>query len=166
MKKSMSELNALSQEEFASFLSEVFENSPWVAEQAAAGRPYETLDELHAAMLRIVKEAPNDEELAFIRRHPNLATRLSVGENSAKEQQGVGLDRLTPEEFEWFTRMNDTYMEKFGFPFIFAVRGRTRADIEEAMKVRINNAVDEERAEAIRQITRITRLRLDDLIEG
>ncbi|MFB9331050.1 2-oxo-4-hydroxy-4-carboxy-5-ureidoimidazoline decarboxylase [Paenibacillus aurantiacus] len=164
MKLTIEQVNGLSAETFIETFAAIFEHSPWVTEQAEQGRPYRSGADLHEAMLRIVRQAPSDAELHFIRKHPDLATRMAMGEYSVKEQQGVGLDRLSPEEYERFTTMNRRYMEKFGFPFIFAVRGRTKADIEASMAARIDNTAEQEREEAMRQIGRITRLRLEDLI--
>lgn len=161
------ELNAMSLQAFTAYLGGVFEHSPWVAEEAWSGRPFASIDQLHEAMMAAVRNASSDKVLTLIRAHPDLAARLGIASLtafSAKEQQGAGLDRLTPEEFETFSALNKAYTDKFGFPFIFAVRGKGKADILAAMKVRVNRAPEEERREALEQIGRIARFRLQDLI--
>lgn len=164
MRLTIEQVNELSAEAFLETFAAIFEHSPWVTEQAEKGRPYRSGADMHEAMLRIVRQSPGDAELHLIRQHPDLATRMAMGEYSVKEQQGVGLDRLSPEEYESFTTMNRRYMEKFGFPFIFAVRGKTKADIEASMAERIHNTAEQEREQAMLQIGRITRLRLEDLV--
>jgi 2-oxo-4-hydroxy-4-carboxy-5-ureidoimidazoline decarboxylase len=161
------ELGEMNRREFTERLGGVFEHSPWVAEEAWASRPFASLDELHDAMMAAVRNASDDKVLALIRAHPDLATRLGIASLtafSAKEQQGAGLDRLTPEEFETFSALNKAYTEKFGFPFIFAVRGKGKDYILAAMKERVYRKPEEERREALAQIGRIARFRLQDLI--
>jgi 2-oxo-4-hydroxy-4-carboxy-5-ureidoimidazoline decarboxylase len=163
----IAELNALSTEAFVARLGGLFEHSPWVAERAAPGRPYASIDALHAAMCAVVAAAAPEEQLALIRAHPELAGRAAIRgeltEASTREQQGAGLDRCSPEEYADLTRLNAAYTEKFGFPFIIAVKGHTRASIIAAMAGRLGNERDAEIAEALMQIGRIAGFRLEGL---
>lgn len=163
-KMSLSVVNGLDREQFVAALGSVFEFSPWVAEAAWEGRPYGTVAALHEAMMEVVRQAPRETQLRFLRSHPDLGTRLAVTPYSAAEQAGAGLDRLTPEEYETFSTLNRTYVERFGFPFILAVKGRLKDEILEAMKARVNNDEERELAEALAQIGRITGFRLADLL--
>jgi 2-oxo-4-hydroxy-4-carboxy-5-ureidoimidazoline decarboxylase len=160
----MAELNALSPEDFVARLSGVFEHSPWVAERAARNRPFASLDEICAAMNTRVTDAAREEQLALLRAHPDLGTRAKVSPNSAKEQSGVGLDRLTAEEFDRFSRLNAAYKEKFGFPFLYAVKGSDKYAIIDAMESRVNSNWEEEFEEALRQVFRIARFRLEEIV--
>lgn len=167
MRVTAEEINRMSRETFVERFGAVLEHSPWVAEQAWASRPFASAGELHARMMSIVLNAPEEKLLALIRAHPDLATRMGIGSltaYSAKEQQGAGLDRLTPEEFETFSSLNAAYMERFGFPFIFAVKGRGKDDILAAMRERVGHSPEDERKEALEQIGRIAAFRLADLI--
>ncbi|WP_247891771.1 2-oxo-4-hydroxy-4-carboxy-5-ureidoimidazoline decarboxylase [Azospirillum argentinense] len=147
----------------------VFEHSPWVAEGAwdAGNRP-DDADGLHAAMVAVLRAADHGRKLALLNAHPDLAGRLALrGEltaDSTAEQASAGLDRCTPEEFARFTELNDAYKARFGFPFILAVKGRSRADILEAFETRLSNGPEEEFATALAQVERITWLRLKDLL--
>jgi 2-oxo-4-hydroxy-4-carboxy-5-ureidoimidazoline decarboxylase len=165
MKISLWQLNTLSRELFVRMLGGIFEHSPWVAEEAWKSRPFHSTHELHMTMMKVVENAPPGRVLALIRAHPDLATRLQISEYSALEQQGAGLDRLTEDEYKLFSNLNRDYVHKFGFPFIYAVRGKTKEDILSALKARIDNAVPEEREKAIAQIGLITRFRLSDLVD-
>ncbi|QGQ97143.1 2-oxo-4-hydroxy-4-carboxy-5-ureidoimidazoline decarboxylase [Paenibacillus psychroresistens] len=142
----------------------VFEHSPWVAEKAWIFRPFSSIDQLHQIMLQNVLEASYDQQIQLIRAHPNLATKLQISEISQKEQQGVGLDRLTSEEFAEFTESNDAYMQRFEFPFILAVRGQTKESILASMRERIHHTAEVELAKALNEIRKITLFRLKDLI--
>ena len=125
----LSGLNALPPCSFVAALAEVFEHAPWVAEAAARGRPYPTVTALHNAMMQAVRSAPPDRQQAFIGGHPELGSRLKradLTDHSKAEQGGLGLDRLSTEEFARFSRLNAAYREKFGFPFIVCVRRHTR----------------------------------------
>src|SRR5215470_11475441 len=124
-------LNAMDREAFRAALGGIFEDSPWVAERAWDARPFANLAEVHAAMCAVVRRAPEAERLALLRAHPDLAGRAArartMSAASIGEQAAAGLDRLDAAEFERFARLNATYRERFGFPFILAVRGRDAA---------------------------------------
>ncbi len=139
----------------------VYEASPWVAE--AVWPPPESREDLARAMAAVVDAAPHDAKLALIRAHPELASRARMADASVKEQSGAGLDQCSPAEFEAFQRLNGAYNARFGFPFIVAVKGMTRADILAAFAARLNNDPDTEFATAIAQIHRIASFRFADL---
>jgi 2-oxo-4-hydroxy-4-carboxy-5-ureidoimidazoline decarboxylase len=156
--------NALDRDAFVAVFGAVFEHSPWVAEQAFARRPFADRYALHLAMVAAVREAARDAQLALIRAHPDLGTRLALSDASTAEQAGAGLDRLDAESFAQFHRLNDAYRARFGFPFIIAVRQHSRATILAAFERRLRHDVETEIAEALAQIEIITRLRLETLV--
>ena len=158
------QISALDRDGFVAAIGWVFEHSPWVAERAWARRPFATIEALHEAMMREVTGATRAEQLALVRAHPDLGTRARMSESSASEQSGAGLDRLSPAAFERLQRLNTAYREKFGFPFLFAVRGSTADQILAALEARLPSAPDVEFAEALRHVSRIARFRLEDAI--
>lgn len=165
----LADLNAAPRDAFVGHLGEVFEHSPWVAERAHGRRPFATRDALHAAMTAVVQEAGTEQQLTLLRAHPELAGRAAVRgemtEHSKGEQGGSGLLDCSPEEFARLQELNRAYGEKFGFPFIVAVRGLDRAAIIEAFAHRLGNTREAEMAEALRQVARIAGLRLAGLVE-
>jgi len=164
----LDQLNNLSRDEFVDRLGGIFEHSPWVAERSWQKRPFDSVDELHAAMCASVAASKDGAKLTLIRAHPQLAGKAAVrGElsaASATEQSGAGLDRCSPEEFARLNELNSDYEQRFGFPFIVAVRGLSRQGIIDNMAARIDNTREQEIAEALQQIERIARLRLADAI--
>lgn len=167
----LAQLNRASAAEFVALLDGVYEHSPWIAERAAAGRPFQSLAALKVALARVVREASLDEQLGLIRAHPELAGKAAVaGEltaESTNEQQKAGLTACTPEEFARLQKLNAQYNERFGFPFILAVRGPrgtgfTRQEIIATFERRLRAHPDVERAECLRQIHRIAEIRLND----
>ena len=160
----VAELSTSDRTAFVSALGWVFEDSPWVAERAWERRPFASLDELHAAMVRVVADATEAEQLALLRAHPDLGTRARVSDASTGEQRGAGLDRLTPDEFARLQRLNTDYRSRFGFPFLFAVKGSTTHDVLTALDARCRRTRDEEFAEALQQVYKIARFRLEGLI--
>ena len=162
-------LNALPKSAFTDTLGAIFELSPWIAEGTHAAAPFANLESLHAAMVGVVDQASLDQQLALIRAHPDLAGKAALaGEltaESTSEQKGAGLDRLSPDEYAKFHRLNDAYQAKFGFPFIIAVRGHDRHSILAAFETRLLNDAESERAEALAQIARIAGFRLADLLK-
>lgn len=157
-------INRMGKEQFVAALGGIFEHSPWVAEGAYQHIPFESVEELHGVMLRTARNAPRTQIEVLLRSHPDLATRLQVTPLSAAEQQGAGLDRLTPEEFKLLTELNAAYMEKFRFPFILAVRGKNKDDIIKAIGERVNHPFEQEWGQALYEIGKITGFRLRDLL--
>jgi 2-oxo-4-hydroxy-4-carboxy-5-ureidoimidazoline decarboxylase len=157
-------LNSLSREDFVNAVAWVFEGSPWVAERAWNSRTFEDADSLHQAMVNQVEVASREEQLALLRAHPDLGTRARVSAASGVEQSGAGLDHLTPLEFERLQRLNTEYRDKFGFPFLFAVKGSTKHDILRALEQRLEDDPEREYREALRQVYRIARFRIEDSI--
>ena len=154
---------------FVEAFGDIFEHTPQVAERSHAlglSAAQDTADGLHARMVDVMRQMSDAEKLALIVAHPDLAGRLALAKqltaDSTNEQGSVGLDRLTPAELEKFTTLNNSYRSRFGFPFIFAVKGKTKDDIIASFEARINNSKDQEFAEALRQIERIALLRLKD----
>ncbi len=158
-------LNELSREEFVNAVGWVFEHSPWVAERSAASRPFKNVDALQQVMTDQVRAASHEEQLALLRAHPDLGTRARVSDASTAEQAGAGLDRLTQAEFEKLQALNTSYREKYGCPFLFAVKGATKHDILAAIERRSQSPVEEEFQEALRQVYRIAGFRLATVIE-
>ncbi len=154
----------MDQQEFIETVGWVFEHSPWVAERAWAKRPFCDFDSLHLAMAKQVELASPDEQLSLLRAHPDLGTRAKVSDASAAEQAGAGLAQLTQEEFQHFTELNDKYKQKFGFPFLLAVKGYTKQDIIRSLQQRLASSHEVEFAEALRQVYRIAALRLHDVL--
>jgi 2-oxo-4-hydroxy-4-carboxy-5-ureidoimidazoline decarboxylase len=164
------ELHALDRTAFNAALGGIFEHSPWVAQRAFDAGPFANVDALHAAMVRVLHDAPRDEQLKLLRAHPELAGKAAArGEltvDSTREQSGAGLDRCSPEELAQITALNARYKATFGFPFIVAVKGLDRAAILSEFARRADNAPELEFAEAMKQVARITRFRLDALIRA
>lgn len=167
----LDQLNAASVTDFVALLDGTYEHSPWIAERAAAARPFATLAALKVALARVVREASVDEQLGLIRAHPELAGKAAVaGEltaESTNEQSKAGLTACTPEEFAKLQQLNAAYNARFGFPFILAVRGPrgtgfTRQEIIATFERRLRAHPDLERAECLRQIHRIAEIRLND----
>ena len=169
MPLSVDQVNALSADDFTATFGDVAEHSPWVAEAAARGRPFADHEALVAAFVAAVRSAAPNAQLALLRAHPDLADRAAIaGDNlaaeSRREQAGAGLDRLTRAEFARFGGLNTRYRERFGFPFIFAVKGATKEEIMTAFEQRIANTAATERALALANVERILRFRLDDRV--
>jgi len=167
---SLAELSRLDRPEFVRRLGAVFEHSPWVIERAWEKRPFADKPAFYARLAETLNEAGRERQLALINAHPELAGKAAIrGEltaDSAREQAGAGLDACTPEEFTAIRRLNDAYREKFGWPFIIAVKGLSRPLIIAEMRRRLARPADEEFAEALSQIIRIASFRLDELIAG
>ena len=164
----LSDLNVCSKDDFAAALANVFEYSPWIAEQAAVLRPFAGVNELFAAMKSVVDRAPEKVLIALIRAHPDLAnkTQRAAGltAESNAEQNSAGLDRLSDAEFLAFERVNNAYRAKFGFPYVVCVRRHTRDSVLRDFERRLPNDAKAEAQASIGEICRIAALRLDQLV--
>jgi 2-oxo-4-hydroxy-4-carboxy-5-ureidoimidazoline decarboxylase len=165
---SISELNACDKAAFVAALGNIFEYSPWIAEQAASMRPFAGVRRLFDAMKVAVDHAPGELRLALIKGHPDLAnkTQRSAGltVESTSEQNSAGLDRLSDAEFAAFERVNNAYRAKFGFPYIVCVRRHTKDSILRDFERRLPNDAAPEMQASIAEICRIAALRLDQLV--
>ena len=171
MPLTLEQLNAASPAEALALLDGLYEHSPWIAEEALAQRPFRSLAHLKHALAQVVRTAELDAQLALIRAHPELAGKAMVAKSltaeSTNEQSKAGLTECTPEEFERIQQLNAAYNERFGFPFILAVRGPrgtglSKHEIIDTFARRLDNHPEFELAEALRNIHRIAEIRLND----
>jgi 2-oxo-4-hydroxy-4-carboxy-5-ureidoimidazoline decarboxylase len=162
----LTEVNTLGRDAFVEALGWIFEDSSWVAERAWGRRPFASREALHQAMIDVVQQASEPEQLTLLRAHPDLGTRARISDASTGEQRGVGLDRLAADEYGRLQRLNDAYRRRFGFPFLFAVKGSTKEDVLTALEARVGRSRDEELTEALRQVYRIAGFRLEDILRG
>ena len=189
-KLSMDRLNGLSREEFVERLGPVFQGPPWVAEQAWEKRPFGSVYDLRRAFQDALFDAPPQRQLELIRSYPDLGRLIGrdraesefgissdqyeallmpvesqLGPESLRDQSSAGLNRLSPQEYDEFQRLNGAYREKFGFPLIVAVRGNTKETIMANGRARLGNPPAQERASALVEISKIANHRLQDLVE-
>ena len=161
-------VNAMPEAAFVAAFGDIAEHSPWVARAAAAARPFASRAAMVKTFQAAIGEADAGRQRDLLLAHPDLAGRAAVAgdltEDSHREQTGAGLDRLTPEEFARFTALNAAYRDRFGIPFIFAVRGAGKHDILAAFEARIGNPPDVEFATALEQVCRIVGFRIEDRI--
>jgi 2-oxo-4-hydroxy-4-carboxy-5-ureidoimidazoline decarboxylase len=166
----MAPINAMDRAAFVKRFGSIFEKSPWVAEKAWEKRPFASLDDLHAAMVAVAKNAPASQQLALLQSHPDLAGKEAkagtMTASSVAEQASAGLNTLSSAEFAELSGLNATYKAKFGFPFIIAVKMYTKEGIFFEFKRRLKNDTQTEFANDLQNVYIITRLRLDKLLDA
>ena len=162
--------STMSRDAFIATFADIYEHSPWVAAAAYDQGQLSELDDiqtLHARMSEILLSADHARQLALINAHPDLAGRAAVQgqltQSSSDEQAGAGIHECTPEEFQRFTELNETYKTRFAFPFIMAVKGSNRHQILAAFETRIHHPADAEFACALAEINKIALFRLQAL---
>lgn len=159
-------ISACSKEDFVARFGDLYENSPWIVEAVWDQQPFEDADAFLAALSRALHDAGTDAQIALVRAHPELARRFGVdpdlGTLSASEQAGVGLDRLTPDEFQGFRDLNEAYRQRFGMPFVICVREASKAIIRSELERRLAQSPARELSESLHQIDRIAANRLKD----
>lgn len=165
----LAEVNSFGREKFVCALGPVFEHSPWIAEATWPRRPFSDLDALHRALCGTVQRAGEEKQIELIRAHPDLVGRAALAGTltaaSTREQASAGLDRLSAEEIAAFERFNQQYREQFGFPFVICARLNKKEAILAAFPVRLRNSRPLEIQTALAEISKIARLRLEELVE-
>ncbi len=161
----VAQVRALDRAEFVAAFGGVFEDSPALAASVWEHGPYADRQALMDAFRQAAADLGPDEALGLLRAHPQLGSTAPMGRPSTAEQRSVGLDRIDHELRERLALDNARYLERFGFPFIIAVRGRTLDEIVDELARRLTNDPAAERATAFAQVQEIARLRLDQLVE-
>jgi 2-oxo-4-hydroxy-4-carboxy-5-ureidoimidazoline decarboxylase len=166
----MAAINAMDRPAFVEKFGGIFEKSPWVAEQAWDKKPFASVDDIHAAMVAVVKCAPLSGQLKLLQNHPDLAGKEAqagaMTASSVSEQASAGLNALSKAEMTRISDFNAAYKEKFGFPFIIAVRMHTKEGIFFDFSRRLQNDTQTEYLNDLQNVYAITRLRLDKLLSG
>ncbi|MDA0265798.1 MAG: 2-oxo-4-hydroxy-4-carboxy-5-ureidoimidazoline decarboxylase [Cyanobacteria bacterium] len=164
MSHTLTEINQMDQATFVAVLGPVFENTPHIAQQVWGDRPFQTVADLHERMVAVVTAMAPAEQLALIQAHPDLGSRLQMAPASVAEQAGAGLSQLSAAEYERFHQLNTAYQQKFGFPFVMAVKGQTKAAILAAFQTRLDHSLDQEQQKALAEIGHIAGFRLEATI--
>jgi OHCU decarboxylase len=172
MKKpfTLAQINSLSQEDFVCVIGPVFEDSPWIADATWPKRPFKSVDALHGALCKTVQTSKEDKKVDLIRAHPDLVGRAALAGTltpaSTSEQAAAGLDNLTADEINLFQKLNQSYREKFGFPFVICARLNKKEAILKGFEARLEHPRKEEIKTALAEIEKIAYLRLQDIIES
>jgi len=167
-KFSVAELNSCTREDFEHLIGPVFEHSPWIAEATCVKRPFKDMETLHRSLCETVRSAGQEEQLALIRAHPDLVGRAalegSLTPQSSTEQASAGLDKLTAEEIVCFQSSNQSYRDKFGFPFVICARLNKNEAILSGFRERLQHSREKEIETALEEIYKIAYLRLQDIV--
>jgi len=161
----INKINKLPKSEFIKVFANIFENARWIAEELYNQKPFDNFEELSLKILNIFENATKEKQLKILNAHPDLANKTKISlltPDSLKEQTDAKLDQCTEEEFNEFKKLNNIY-KKFGFPFILAVKGKTKMEILNNFRKRISSDPEIEFNEAVKQVKQIASLRLKEL---
>ena len=157
------DLNNLNRDKFVSLFGVIFEKTQWIAEKLFDHKPFKNKEDLINKMFQIYESTQKNEVLVILKSHPKLAIEKNLTKHSSQEQSRANLKNCTDEEYNEFKRLNNEYEEKFGFPFIIAVKGKNKIEILNNFRQRINNDIEVEFSEAKSQVRKIAQFRLDEL---
>ena len=160
----IAEANQMDRAAFVAAFGNVYEHSSWVAERSWHARPFENRAMLAAAMEKVVAEADLWQQLALLQQHPRLGVTADLTDYSHQEQTGAGLQGAAAADLHELATLNDAYENRFGFPFIIAVRGLGVPQILEACRKRLNSEPDAELHQSLAQVRKIAGFRLPDLV--
>jgi len=159
-------IKKLSETEFIEVFGNIFENASWIAKKLYEQKPFKNFQDLSKKMISIFEAADDQNKLKILNSHPDLADKTKIGlltPDSNKEQNSAELDQCTDEEFNQFKNLNSEYKNKFGFPFILAVKGKKRSEILLNFKKRVLSDKKTEFDEGVAQVIQIANLRLYQL---
>ena len=164
----INKINKLSQSEFIKVFADIFENARWIAKELHNQKPFNNFEGLRSKMLAIFENASKEKQLKILNNHPDLADKTKVNlltPDSKKEQSNAGLDQCSKKEFSEFKNLNDKYKKKFGFPFIYAVKDKSKIEILSNFRQRVSYNINVEFAEAKKQVKKIASLRLNEIMK-
>lgn len=162
---SIDKINELTKDDFIDIFGNVFEKTNWIADRAYNSKPYKNFNELSSIMIKIYENSTKEDFLKIFNAHPELAVEKSLTEDSQKEQNNSNLNKCTEDEFNEFLSLNNKYNKKFGFPFIIAVKGKSKNEILENFRKRIENKIELEFKEAKEQVKQIATSRINKIID-
>ena len=160
----LDEINGMNRDTFVTVFGAVFEASPWVAETAWQSRPFGSAAHVAEALFEAVRNAGRERQLALLRAHPELGARKPLTGHSEREQRNAGLKGGEGGQAALLADLNRRYRDKFGFPFILAVKGLGPDEIIMRFRERLENNPEDEFDECLGQVFRIARFRLEDLL--
>ena len=162
--KSIDNINQLNKSDFLSIFGNVFEKTEWIADKVFEFKPFKDFNELSSKLLDIYENCHKEKILIILNSHPELAVAKKLTHESKLEQAGANLNGCTFEEFDEFKKLNLEYKNKFGFPFIIAVKGKNKTEILNNFRQRILNDIESEFEEAKKQVKKIASFRLNEII--
>ncbi|PPR44160.1 MAG: Uric acid degradation bifunctional protein [Alphaproteobacteria bacterium MarineAlpha5_Bin11] len=165
----MRKINQIEKSKFITIFNNIFENSSWIAEELYYLKPFENFDDLKSKMLSVFENTNYENQLKVIKNHPDLANKTKISnlsKESLNEQKKSQLDQCTDEEYKEFHHLNDKYKEKFGFPFILAVSGKSKIEILDIFRSRYLSDLNDELNQAKKQVLKIAELRLNEIKEN
>ena len=165
----INKINKLSKSEFIKVFANIFENAVWIAEELYKQKPFNDYEDLSSKMLDIFENTSKKNQIKILNAHPDLANNTKISsltQDSIKEQNSAGLDQCTENEFNEFKNLNDKYKKRFGFPFIYAVKGKSKIEILNNFKRRVSYDINIEFIEAKKQVKKIASLRIKKITEN
>ena len=164
----INKINKLSQVEFTKVFANIFEKARWIADELYSKKPFKDFKDLSIKLIDIFENITKENQLKILRAHPDLADKTKIGFltiDSRKEQTDAKLDCCSEKEFNEFKNLNDKYKKKFGFPFIYAIKGKEKKEILSNFRQRISYDIDVEFVEAKRQVKKIASLRINEIMK-
>ena len=165
----INKINKLSKSEFIKVFANIFENAVWIADELYKQKPFNDYEDLSSKMLDIFENTSKKNQIKILNAHPDLANNTKISsltQDSIKEQNSAGLDQCTENEFNEFKNLNDKYKKRFGFPFIYAVKGKTKIEILNNFKHRVVCDINVEFIEAKQQVKKIANLRIKEITKN
>ena len=162
----INKINKWPRGEFIKVFANIVENSSWFASELYKKKPFDNFQNLSSKFFAIFDNATKEEQLKILNSHPDLADKIKIGSltpDSKKEQINAGLDQCSEKELNEFKDLNYKYKKKFGFPFIYAVKGKSKIEILSNFRQRVSYDINVEFNEAKKQVKKIANLRLNEI---
>jgi 2-oxo-4-hydroxy-4-carboxy-5-ureidoimidazoline decarboxylase len=128
-----------------------------------AGRPYATPAAVLDAADREWWNMGDDDWIEALNAHPRIGDRASGDASARREQQAVAT--AGPGTLATLAAANREYEARFGHRFVVFASGRSGEDLLAALELRMENDPEDELRIAAGEQARITRLRLERLLE-
>jgi OHCU decarboxylase len=168
MNQSLERLNDLAADAAASEFLKCCGSPRWAHDMSAA-RPFHSLDEMLARADQIWWSLDQTDLLEAFRAHPKIGeTKAAAGQSaeaqkwSAQEQSGVA--QASAGTISELAERNREYEDRFGFIFIVCASGKSSEEMLAIIDARLQNDAETELRAAAGEQSKITRLRLEKLL--
>jgi allantoicase len=168
--KSLERFNRLPRQRALRSLLDCCDSKKW-AQQMVARRPFASESELFEAAEKTWSASAREDWLEAFQHHPPIGETRAKAKQSATASRWSGKEqssaqKAAPEMLEALATQNRVYAEKFGYVFIISATGKSSEEILNALRQRLPNDAETELRVAAEEQRKITRLRLEKLLEA
>ena len=135
-----------------------------------AARPFANFDELSAKAEQVWGSLASQEWLEAFHSHPKIGEKKAAAATSEQskrwsEAEQAAVNTAAQQTLQELADLNRQYEERFGYIFIVCATGKSSEEMLAILQARLQNDAETEIAVAAAEQRKITRLRLEKLLQ-